>query len=295
LAPLRIGFVPNLFAVACHAAIAQGFFGAAATELQIVEYTNGSRAAEALDRGDIDCTVGGHLQTITAAERGSDQVFLAPLAFEEPPDHTCISLLGRPGGPSSTAELAGARIAVSAVGAISELQLRVIMDCVGSDYDSLDLLAMPFADMATALRDGTVDAASVAEPFVSQFLENGTARLLDHGSLSRIPKSGQRVMITGLVARRAWTRTHREAARAVVDAVRKGIRFVREHDADTRRMIADYTRIPRQSADAMTLPAFHACLAGEDLQLVVDLAAKFGMIGRVLPAGELIDPLASTA
>ena len=85
------------------------------------------------------------------------------------------------GGPSSTAELEGARIAVSAVGAISELQLRVIMDCVGSDYDSLDLMAMPFADMAMALTNGTVDAASVVEPFVSQFLANGTATLLDHG------------------------------------------------------------------------------------------------------------------
>ena len=45
----------------------------------------------------------------------------------------------------------------------------------------------------------------------------------------------------------------------------------------------------------MTLPAFHACLAVEDLQLVVNLAAKFGMIGRALPAGGLIDPLASKA
>jgi NitT/TauT family transport system substrate-binding protein len=286
---LRLGFVPNPFSVACYAAVHEGCFEDAGLEVRIVEFANGSRAAEALDAGELDCTVGGHLQTIRAVDLGSDQRFFAPLAFEERPDHSCIALVAGPGGPRSVPELSGCRIGVSAVGAISELQLRVLADMAGIPYDSLSRVTMPFAQMSGALKDGTIAAASLVEPFVSQAMSERGMTLLDEGSLSRIPKPGLPVLITGLVAPHSWLQAHKSTARAAIAAIREGIAFVQTHEPSARAMIAGYTRIPGAAAETMKLPRFRLWLAAADLELVIELAAKFGMLEHAITAGDVIE------
>jgi NitT/TauT family transport system substrate-binding protein len=286
---IRLGFVPNPFAVACHAAAVNGFFSSAGIEVEVIEFRNGSRAAEALDAGDLDFSVGGHLQTIVAVDRGSDQVFIAPLAYEEPPDHLCIALLAPADGPRSAKELEGCAVAVSAAGAISELQLRQFMRAGDSDYDSLQLITMPFSDMARALSERSVAAASAVEPFVTQLQRSGIATVVDRGSLGQRSHASRRVMITGIVARRSWIRGHHAEVRGIATAIERGIEFVRTHETEARAMIAAYTGMPAEAAAAMALPAFYCCIRPLDLQPVIDLAAEHSMIDRWMPAGDLIE------
>jgi NitT/TauT family transport system substrate-binding protein len=292
---IRLGFVPNPFAVACHVAASNGFFSEDGIEAEIVEFRNGSRAAEALDAGDLDFSVGGHLQTIAAVERGSDQVFIAPLAYEEPPDHLCIALLAPADGPRSARELADGAVAVSAAGAISELQLRQFMRAGDADYDSLRLVAMPFSDMARALGDKTVAAASAVEPFVTQLHTSGIATVLDRGSLSQSSETCKRVMITGIVARRSWIDGHRAEVRAVAAAIGRSIDFVRSHETEARTVIAAYTGMPVMAAQTMALPAFREFIDPSDLQPVIDLAVEYGMLTRWIPADDLIDTAAKVS
>ena len=72
---------------------------------------------------------------------------------------------------------------------------------------------MPFAGMREALERGEIDAASVVEPFASQLVADGLGAIIDAGSLSGTLAAGERVMITGMAARRSWiwrtTRTRR--------------------------------------------------------------------------------------
>ena len=56
-------------------------------------FPNGSAATLALVRGTIDLGVSGHLQTLQAARGPLKQVFIAPLGFEEAPDHLPVALL----------------------------------------------------------------------------------------------------------------------------------------------------------------------------------------------------------
>jgi ABC-type nitrate/sulfonate/bicarbonate transport system substrate-binding protein len=292
---VRLGFVPNPFSVACHAAIVNGFLSTAGIDTQIFEFRNGSRAAEALDAGELDFAVGGHLQTMAAVQRGSDQVFIAPLAFEEPPDHLCIALLARPGGPRDACALEGHAVGVSAAGAISELQLRLFMRSAGAGYKNLRLIPMPFDQMARELGDGTVAAVSAVEPYVSQFLAQGIATVIDRGSLSNSVSSAGRVMITGLVARQSWIGEHRAETRAVAKAIGQGIDFVSGHEAEARTMIAAYTGTPHEAAARMTLPAFRHCIEASDLQRVIDLAVEHSMLTRGMRAEELIQSMSEPA
>lgn len=288
---MRFGFVPNPFALPYLAALDRGYFDEEGVILEALSFANGSRVAAALSEGRIDCGVGGHLQTLGAVVGGDDQVFISPLAFEAPPDHLAISLVVGKVALRSARDLEGKTVACSARGAISELQLRILMDAAGGDYRAVNVAVMPFASMEEALRRGEIAAASVVEPFAAQMAANGTGRVFDRGSLSTALKAGERCMITGVVAKRGWIERDRSAAQAVVRAMQRGIAFLLDDERAARRMMAGYGGMPPAKTEEARLPAFFPDLRRSDLQLAFDLAAKFGLVPRVVDAREMIDLL----
>jgi NitT/TauT family transport system substrate-binding protein len=243
--------------------------------LQVTQHRNGSEVSQLLDRGELDAGLGGHLQTLAAALSGTDQAFFAAVGFEEAPDHLPVAMV-------VAAQIAdgrisdGARIAMSARAAISDLQLRIFAAAEGIDYRSLDIVTMPFSEMQPALEKGDVDAASVPDPFADQIETSGVGRIVDRGTLSReMPDSG-RVMITGLVSTKRWIEKNSDLAAAVVEVV--GSFMPRAAEA-----VAKSSRV-RQSQE----PAFDTRLHQDDLQLAFDLAARFGIVANRLAAETVI-------
>ncbi len=207
---IRIGHVPNPFALPYLVALERGFFADEGLQVDDTRVSNGSVIADALARGELDVGTGGHLQTAAAVAAGSDQAFIAPLGFERAPDHLCIVLVSRRDRARSLGELAGRTVAVSARGAISELQLRIAL--AGARVRTV---AMPFSRMRDALAAGEVDAASVVEPFASVLAQDPALMVLDRGSLSGALPAGERVLIVGLVATRSWIAAKPDAVRHI--------------------------------------------------------------------------------
>jgi ABC-type nitrate/sulfonate/bicarbonate transport system substrate-binding protein len=242
-------------------------------ELDVRRLANGSQVSQALAAGELDVGVGGHIQTLVAAAAGADQGFIAPLGFERSPDHLPIALVAR-AGIHGARELEGAAVAVSAIAAISELQLRIYMAGHGCSYERLTLRAMPFGEVAEAFRRGEVAAASCPDPFAAAIVGAGLAAVIDRGSLSDALPDGERVMIAGLATSREWLATNRQAAVGIVEAV--------------TRAIDDLCARASDRQDGGHLPYFDRGLAEADLQRVFDCAYEHGLADRRVDAGELV-------
>src|SRR4029078_1450950 len=67
-------------------------------------------------------------------------------------------------------QLAGKTIAVNALKGVGEVVIRAALKKSGVDPNSVNLVAMPFPTMRTALNNGQVDAIWAPEPFVTQGL-----------------------------------------------------------------------------------------------------------------------------
>jgi NitT/TauT family transport system substrate-binding protein len=260
---VRFGQVANPFSRPVDLALRRGYFDEASVRLDLTRYANGSAVAAALAAGEIDAGVGGHVQTL-----GAGQVFFAPLGFEEAPGHLPIALVARP-GISSGRELAGHAVGMSARGAISELQLRIYMHAEGAAYETLRLEAMPFTELAEAMRSGAIAAASAPEPFATQLVADGLGTAIDRGSLSRGVRPGERVLITGLAAERRWVESNRKAAHRVAEAVGRAV----------DELAPDETP---------NTPRFSRRLDPAELQRVYDLAFEHGLLERPADARETI-------
>jgi ABC-type nitrate/sulfonate/bicarbonate transport system substrate-binding protein len=270
---IRFGHVQNPFSAPVSIALERGYLADAGVELELTRFANGSAMSQALARGEVELGVGGHIQTLVAALGGSDQVFIGPLAFERSPDHLPIALLAA-AELACGSELEGAVVGVSAVAAISELQLRIYMADERADYDALTLRAIAFADLAEAFVRGEIAAASAPDPFAARLVRDGLAHIVDRGSLSRALKDGERVMIAGLAASRSWVAANEAAAKGVLAAVARAIDDLRSAGA--------------QAPGDGQLPYFDRRLAGADLQTVFDLAYEHGLSDRPADADALI-------
>ena len=285
--PLRLGYVANPFSLPILVAHERSYFAAAGLDLEMETFPNGSAATAALNAGAIDLGVSGHLQTLMAARGPVKQVFIVPLGFEEAPDHLPVALLGRE-HVTSGRDLEGASVAASALGAISELQLRIFMAAEGASYDALSLTPMPFREMGAALESGAVAAASVPEPFASVLVAGGIGRVIDRGSLSRGLRPGERAMVAGLVAPEAWVASEPAQVGRIVEAVGRAIDDLAADPSLIGTHMVASAGVGDIPAAGLQTPRFDRCLDASDLQRVFDLALAHGLIDRPGDASELI-------
>jgi NitT/TauT family transport system substrate-binding protein len=282
---IRLGFVANPFSLPFSLALERGYFADQGLDVAVERFANGSAATAALGEGTVDAAVSGHVQTLVAS-RDTPQVFIAPLGFEECPDHLPIALLG-PDGIQGAADLEGKRVAVSALAAISELQLRILMRERGADYEKVELVAMPFREMGDALRAGTVGAASVPEPFASALLAAGDAHVVDRGSLSLGLKPGERAMVAGLVATTRWLQRDRSSSARLTEAIGRAIDELNTDPLLAPSMMAAQIEEPLD-VTTVQAPLFDRHLVAPDLQRVFDLALDYGLLDRAADASSLI-------
>jgi ABC-type nitrate/sulfonate/bicarbonate transport system substrate-binding protein len=232
----------------------------------------------ALDRGEVDAGVGGHLQTLGFP----GQVFFGPLGFEEAPGHLTVALVAG-AGIASGRDLEGKAVGASARGAISELQLRIFMAAAGADFGSVRIEAMPFPELGPALRSGAIAAASAPDPFAAQLESEGLGRAIDRGSLSRALPAGERALIVGLAATAAWLDRDPAAARALLEATGRAIDDLAADPGLGRSLL------PGNARPAVQLPRFDRRLDPADLQRVYDLAFEHGLIAdRPVAAGLIV-------
>ena len=268
---VRFGHVANPFSRPIEVALERGYFADEGVELEVTRFANGTGTADALAAGEIDIGVGGHIQTLQATLAGSPQVFIAPLGFEQSPNHLVIALVAG-AGVTSGRDLERVTVGVSARAAISELQLRIFMAAEGAEPDSLTLSPMPFSELGAALARGEIGAASAPDPLASQLAEAGLGRVIDRGSLSRALPPGEWVMITGLATTPSWVDHDPARARAIVKAVGRAV-----DDLD--------------GAAKPNTPRFDRVLRPIDLQRVFDLALEHGLVDRAASARDLIRSL----
>jgi NitT/TauT family transport system substrate-binding protein len=284
---IRLGFVANPFSLPFTLALERGYFVAAGLDVEVERFANGSAASAALADGTIEVGVSGHLQTLLIGSGEARQVFLAPLGFEASPDHLPITLIARD-GIAGAPGLEGQSIAVSALGAISELQLRIFMHEAGADYDSVRLVAMPFREMGEAFASGSVGAASVPEPFASVLTGEGVGRIIDRGSLSSGLKPGQRAMIAGVASKADWAAADPGGVRGIADAIGLAIDDLAADPTLGVSMMAGQIG-GNVDTSLMQAPLFDRHLDVADLQRVFDLAHAHGLLPSSPDAGPLIN------
>jgi len=79
---------------------------------------------------------------------------------------------------TSLAQLSGKTVGLNELAGSNELYLEAGVEAAGGNFSSIKLATIPFADMAAALKSGTIQAGFEVEPFIVSGEQSGDQKLL---------------------------------------------------------------------------------------------------------------------
>ncbi len=175
----------------------KGLFKEHGVEVELIKSTGGAAALTALQSGDIDLAFANPFSTMIALDQGLDLKWIATTyetATAEADAANAISVTEE-SGRTDAASLNGETIAVNEIGGINEIITRQWMALSGGDPDSVEFVALPFNELASAVATDKVAAAQVPKQNVDPKLG-----LISLGDPYVVVGDGKGLVFAGYVA-----------------------------------------------------------------------------------------------
>ncbi|WP_455813096.1 ABC transporter substrate-binding protein [Pseudomonas graminis] len=245
--PLRIGWVYALANAPALIAEKEGFYKQEGLNVELKSFGDGPVISQALAAHELDAAYIGATPVFQWFSRGLKGQIIAKVNSGQ-----AALIVPAKSGISTLADLKGKRIAGVKKGSGMDVLLRgVVLQPAGLIADKdVQVLSMPPGNMPAALQQGVVDAAFTWEPFVSEALLRGDAKvLLDVNKV----QPGYPWYV--LMALPETLKDRPDDAVKLIRAHQKAVDFINQHPAEADRIMANAFKLQSiKTADGKTLP-----------------------------------------
>ncbi|MDX2378041.1 ABC transporter substrate-binding protein [Microbacterium sp. LRZ72] len=194
--PLTIAVPPSAFAATLYLGVNEGIFADAGFDVTLTPSTSMAETVPQLLSGDLDYIYADVHNTLIAASENVPLVMTAPItttASEDPEQKGFANVLTLETSPiTSPSDLAGATIGTNSINGQAMLDAIEVLERQGVETDEIEWVGIPGPQLATALRQGQVDAVTLGEPGATATLVEGGVRfvLALDGGLLDTPMAG---------------------------------------------------------------------------------------------------------
>lgn len=176
-------------------------------------------------------------------------------------------------GIASLEDLAGKTVAITTLNNLGDVTVRATLENNGIDSSTVEFVEMPFPDMNAALESGDVDAAWLAEPFITMGKGMGFTNLADP-MYETYP--GQSIAL--FFAAEQWLADNAEVAEAFQRAIERSLQAAADEPDAAREIIKTYSQSPAEVIDVIALAAWGPEIDVDSLVEVGSLATQFGVL-----------------
>lgn len=271
---------------------AEGFFAREGIKIEWVTFAGGADTIAVLIQGQLDVGAGAASAGFFNAVAAGGRVRIVADKGHVEPGFRAVSLVARRGlrvgGPPTVADLKGRKVAVNTVGAIAHYILAKALARAGLRVDDVELVRLPFPSMVAALQQGSIDAAILSEPFVTQAIQIGAGTLLVPAGdvapgepiaflfygpnlLDRSPEVGRRFMV-------AYLRALRQYVQGPTD---RNVRVVAEYTKISSDVVRQGDWFPMYADGHVNINA---------IRRFQDWLYDLQLIGVRMPVTTLVDP-----
>lgn len=259
-------------------------FKKANIDAQIVHAANPGAYAEALAAGAIDIGMGDPTAVAQAYVKGLPFAYFAggPLSTRDAP--TLVLVTGKNSPIKSAKDLEGKTIAIISLHGTMQFTTAEWLKRNGADPAAVKFFELHFPEMAPALQRGTIDAALLGEPFLTENKPNIRALGVPFDTVAKA------FYIFGWFARRDWLAANNDLAHALATAFYDAGRWASAHRAESAAIEADVTHVPLETVRTMARNQLSTSLNLAYLQPLLDMAARYGAIDHPIKASEIVAP-----
>jgi ABC-type nitrate/sulfonate/bicarbonate transport system substrate-binding protein len=281
-APLRIATLTIDSGAACFYAQEQGFFARAGIEAQIQTIASGGAIVAAVASNSVDIGFANLVSTVAAFAKGIQVVLVAPGSVDVANVPT-NALVAAPNSPIRTGrDLNGKTMATTTLRNIVQFAAQTWIDKNGGDSSTVRFVEMPFSEMVEAVLAGRIDAAVLAEPFMSA--AKARTRLIAYPMAAL----GPRVQLGGWIASASWAAANPQLVAAFAGAMVKTNAWANAHHDLTAQTLVRVGHLDPQLIASMNRATFATALVPAELQPAIDVAARYGAIPQTIAAQTMI-------
>lgn len=266
-----------------------GIFARAGLDVQLSRMSNGASVAAGVLSGALDFGKATMTTLFEAHLRGIPFTCVTPAIVYDSKQPYAAFIVAKDAPIATGKDLDGQLIGVSGLGDIGSLGLRAWVDQHGGDPNSLRFVEIPLSAALAAVDEHRVVAAETSQPSFGAAMASGRVRAIT---------ADDAIAPTFLLA--VWfttvdfSRGHPELVRAFSRGWAESATYTNAHHGETAALMADFTGAPIGVVQRMNRALAGISLQTEQIQPVIDAAAKYGTIAHGFPARELIDPNAVT-
>ncbi|MET0236444.1 MAG: ABC transporter substrate-binding protein [Kibdelosporangium sp.] len=282
---IKLGVLPVLGAAPVFMADKSGFFAQEGIEVEFVTIQGAGAAVPGMASGQLDLVFGNYVSFFTAQANATASVkFVADGYFARP--KTWMVLVAGDSKLRTPAELAGKRIGVTTASSLADLTIKSALSTSGSTVALPSFVEMPYTEMGAALKNKTVDAALLSEPYITEVEKTiGAVPLFDAaaGPTAEIP-------ISGYATTEQFAAANPKTIAAFQRALVRGAEIAATDRGKVEQSIREYAKVDEQTAALVTMVGYPTRLDPTRLQRVPDLMSNFGILKQKIDARSMILP-----
>jgi NitT/TauT family transport system substrate-binding protein len=282
--PLKIGALPASVAAAAMYGVDMGFFKKNSLDVDVQYFNNGATITSAVLAGALDVGLVDIISVASAHVHGLPIVYLAPAMINSEKIPTYGIIVRNDSPIREPKDLSGKILAVNGLKNVSQIPIAAWIDNNGGDSTSVKWVEIGIPVMGATLERGTVDAISPNEPFFSEALKSGANRpiFMSHNAVAPA------YLLSGWIASSDWIAKNPDAARHFAAAIREINDWTNKNPGPAAVILSKYTKVPVADIEHMHRGAFPTTFDLGLVQPVIDAAAKYGVIPKTFPAGDIV-------
>jgi len=284
LQTIRVATVPADAGSEVYYAQKLGFFKNNGLDVEITALTNGPAVTAAVIGGSADIGQSNVVSLAQAHERGIPVVIIAG-ANDYRVQAQESGMVVAADSPIHTAkDLTGKTIGVNGVRGIQEIGTDDWLDKNGGDSKSVKYLDLPFSAMADAVAQHRIDAAVITQPQLQAALDTKTVRQL----ADVYAAIANDFLLGGWFGMSPWVQAHPQLAAAFAKSIYQSAKWANTHQAESAVILEDATKVHMDRTDHR-VPFAEALIPG-DVQKLIDICAKYGILKATFPANQITLP-----
>jgi NitT/TauT family transport system substrate-binding protein len=286
---VKIGYLSLVMSLPTFVALEKGFFQEQGLKVVDTPFQSGTLIVDALVAGRIDVNAGSAIVAHWLAEQNVPGTFKVFVVYGpiQPKDNTFILAVAKDSPMKEMKDLKGKRVATFPGVASLILAKAVLRPYFDPDKEAT-LVEIPPGNIVQALASGQIDAYFTPEPFGMIAVAKGVGRyLVEHPVLSLNLKTGYPG--GAFTFNSTFLKEKPQVAKKVKAAIYKGVDFVRSNEAEARKFLVKYARLPEPFA--MKIP-FDPWFKAEEYnksygQPYFDLLKKEGLFQKQIDTTQL--------
>jgi ABC-type nitrate/sulfonate/bicarbonate transport system substrate-binding protein len=281
---LRVAATANDTYASAYFAQDMGFFTRAGLNVDLETMNNGAAIAAALSAGSMDIGVATPIILANAVLHGLPVVIVAAGAISIRGTTTEALCVAANSALKTPKDFEGKTVALNGLHTGPEVNLDAWLTQGGSDITKVKLVEIGFSAMGQALESARVDGAVMTEPAMTVALGSNNVKIL----------ADLDTVVAPVYVNSCWFAMHDlaqknpELIRRFQSAIYAAQKWANGHHAESAAILAKYSKMDLDLVRRMNRTTFSEGLRVADIQTLLDIGAKYGLLARPVSAAALV-------